>query len=90
VSAGGAWYLAVFGSERPDYRHFHAAPGLRALGSLPAPQAVIEIGLLILIATPIARVVFSLVAFALERDHLYVPITLAVLGILMYSISTAL
>jgi uncharacterized membrane protein len=46
-------------------------------------------GLLLLIATPVARVVFCLVAFALERDHAYVWITLVVLVILLYSIGTS-
>ena len=50
------------------------------------PQAVITLGLLLLIATPVVRVVVSVVAFALERDRRYVVITLAVLSILMISI----
>ena len=50
------------------------------------PQAVITLGLLLLIAIPVARVVVSVVAFALERDRRYVVITLAVLSILMISI----
>jgi uncharacterized membrane protein YfcA/uncharacterized membrane protein len=50
------------------------------------PQAVITLGLLLLIATPVVRVAVSVVAFALERDRRYVVITLAVLAILMISI----
>ena len=46
-------------------------------------------GLMILMATPVARVVFSLIAFALERDLTYVVCTLIVLAILLYSIGTA-
>jgi uncharacterized membrane protein len=45
--------------------------------------------LLLLIATPVARVVFCMVAFALERDHAYIWITLAVFLILLYSIGTS-
>jgi uncharacterized membrane protein len=56
---------------------------------LSAPEAVIQLGLLILIATPVARVIFSLVGFVLERDRVYVAITLAVLAILAYSIGSA-
>jgi uncharacterized membrane protein len=44
------------------------------------------LGLLLLIATPIARVAFSLVAFMLERDRTYVVITAIVLTILLYSL----
>jgi uncharacterized membrane protein len=49
-------------------------------------RAIIQFGLLLLIATPIARVIFSAVAFAFERDYLYVAFTLAVLAILTYSL----
>jgi uncharacterized membrane protein len=48
-------------------------------------QALVMLGLLMLIATPVARVAFSIVAFALERDRLYVTITAAVLALLIVS-----
>jgi uncharacterized membrane protein len=50
------------------------------------PRAVIQVGLLLLIVTPVARVGFSLVAFWLQRDRIYVPVTLVVLTILLYSL----
>jgi uncharacterized membrane protein len=90
VAAGGVWYLAANGAAPAGYRHFHdEARGLRSLASLTPPQVVILIGLLILIATPIARVVFSLIAFAMERDRTFVTITAVVLGVLAYSIGAA-
>ena len=49
-------------------------------------RAIIEIGLLLLIATPVMRVAFSMVAFALEKDRLYVVLTLIVLVILLLSL----
>jgi len=49
------------------------------------PQAIIVLGLLLLIATPVVRVAVSVVAFALERDRGYVVITLVVLAILILS-----
>ena len=49
------------------------------------PQAVIALGLLLLIATPILCVAVSILAFALERDLRFVVITLIVLGILLLS-----
>jgi uncharacterized membrane protein len=55
--------------------------GLRAL----RPLAISQLGLVVLIATPIVRVVTSLVAFALERDRLYVALTGIVLAILLAS-----
>jgi uncharacterized membrane protein len=42
--------------------------------------------LLLLIATPVARVIFSAIAFAIEHDYMYVVITLIVLGVLLYSL----
>jgi uncharacterized membrane protein len=42
--------------------------------------------LLFLIATPIVRVAFSIVGFAMERDRMYVVFTLIVLAILLYSL----
>ncbi|HLI07347.1 MAG TPA: TSUP family transporter [Ktedonobacteraceae bacterium] len=50
------------------------------------PQAVIAIGLLLLIATPVMRVAVSIVAFAAEHDRRFVVITLLVLLILLFSI----
>jgi uncharacterized membrane protein len=61
-------------------------------GDLPArltalePAAVVQLGLLTLLATPVARVAVSAAAFALERDRLYFAVTLAVLLILLASI----
>ncbi|MBV8519240.1 MAG: DUF1634 domain-containing protein [Acidobacteria bacterium] len=48
-------------------------------------EAIVMLGLLLLIATPVARVAFSVVAFALERDRLYVAITMIVLSLLVLS-----
>lgn len=50
------------------------------------PAAIVQLGLLTLLATPVARVAASVVGFALERDRLYTAITLAVLLILLTSI----
>ena len=49
-------------------------------------QAIIQFGLLLLIATPVARVAFSAVAFASRGDYMYVVITLIVLAVLLYSL----
>jgi uncharacterized membrane protein len=90
VAAGGVWYVSTDSSATADYRHFHpGVGGVHALATLAAPQILILVGLLILIATPIARVAFSLVAFALEGDRLYVGVALVVLAALFYSIGTS-
>jgi uncharacterized membrane protein len=50
------------------------------------PLAIAQLGLLVLLATPVARVAASVVGFALEGDRLYAAITLAVLVVLLTSI----
>ncbi len=92
VLAGGFWWLAYAGGSVPSYHQFHGVPDeLRHVGRLlaslsqPRADAVIQVGLLLLIATPVARVALALVGFALERDPVYVIITLVVLTVLVYS-----
>ena len=93
VLIGAVIFLARHGHTTADYRDFRGQ--LSTLRTLPgivhgarhlSGAAIIQLGLLVLIATPIARVVFSAVAFARERDWLYVAVTLAVLGVLMYGL----
>ncbi|HTX38228.1 MAG TPA: DUF1634 domain-containing protein [Bryobacteraceae bacterium] len=55
----------------------------------PRAITLIWVGLLILVATPVARVVFSLVAFALQGDRAYVVITGIVLAVLVYSLAAS-
>ncbi len=49
-------------------------------------RGLIQLGVRLLIATPVARVVFSIIAFALQRDRTYIVVTLIVLGVLFYSL----
>ena len=49
------------------------------------PQAIIALGLLLLIATPVLSVTAALVGFALEHDRSYVVIALIVLATLVMS-----
>ncbi len=94
VMAGGVLYLARHGGERPHYAVFQGEPtDLRTVHGILADavslrgRGLVQLGLLLLIATPVARVVFSLVAFALQRDWTYVWVTALVLGILVASLS---
>lgn len=93
VLAGGILYLRTHPGGAVDYRAFAGEPaGLRSPVALfrllltGDPVALIEVGVLLLIATPIARVVFAVVGFALERDRLYVAVSLAVLAVLLASL----
>jgi uncharacterized membrane protein len=90
--AGGIWHLAQSGSAMPDYHVFHGEPAdlMTLSGVLSGVMAgrsecLIQLGLLMLVATPIARVALCLVAFAAERDRAYVGITLIVLTVLIAS-----
>jgi uncharacterized membrane protein len=96
VLSGGVLYLAQHGSTVPDYRVFRGEPAyLRGVSGIVSDtraldgRGLIQLGLLVLLATPIARVAFSVVAFALERDRTYVAVTLTVLAVLFYSLGAA-
>jgi uncharacterized membrane protein len=93
VLVGGIVYIAHHGWERADYRVFRGEPqDLREIRGIVGDawafqgRGIIQLGLLLLIATPIARVAFSIVGFAAERDRMYVGFTLLVLGVLLYSL----
>jgi uncharacterized membrane protein len=92
VLVGGVVYLA----RHPypiDYRVFRGEPeGLSAISGIFSEatkfhgRGLMQLGLLVLIFTPTARVTFSVFAFLYQRDWKYVVFTLIVLGILLYSL----
>ncbi len=94
VLAGGVLFLLREGRQpSPDLRTFREEPEeLRRPGAILQEtatlnsRALIMLGLLLLIATPVARVIFSIFAFALQRDYLYVLFTVLVLAVLLYSL----
>jgi uncharacterized membrane protein len=93
VAVGGILYIARYGADAPHWSVFRGEPSdLRSLSGILddalalSSRGVIQLGLILLIATPIARVVFSVAAFALERDATYVVVTLIVLAVLLYSL----
>jgi uncharacterized membrane protein len=93
VLAGGIIYLVRHGGEMPNYRIFHGQPselrfvsGILHVAALLSGRGVIQLGFLVLIATPVMRVLVSGVAFALQRDWLYVVVVLLVLAVLLYSL----
>ncbi len=96
VLVGGAIFLTKYGGTHPDYSKFAGEPSrLRHIDGIIAEsfslggRGLIQFGLLILIATPVARVLFSVAAFAVQRDRLYVVVTLIVLAVLIISLSGA-
>ena len=93
ILLGGILYLRHPGNPAPDYTHFHAAPAeaLSIRGTLAgvlrgSDLSIIQFGVLLLIATPIVRVLFALVGFAREGDRLYAWVSAIVMGILVFSL----
>ena len=93
VFCGAVVYLARHGAEPADYRVFHGEanqlrtiPGVLHEAFAFQGRGIMQLGLLLLIATPVARVVLSILGFAAERDRMYVGFATIVLAILLYSL----
>ena len=93
VILGGTAMLVQRGLQNADFHVFQdvAAPlrsltgivrGVLALDS----AAIVQLGLVLLILTPVARVALTLVAFVLQRDLLYTGVTAVVLALLLYGL----
>jgi uncharacterized membrane protein len=94
VLAGGVWFVSGYADQRPDYSHFHPTPAsYHSLTSVfeeiseGQSRGIIELGLLLLIATPVARVLFAMILFAQARDFVYCGISLFVLAVLVFSLA---
>ena len=96
VLAGGVLYLLQTPHGRVNYHTFVAGP--ESMRMVPAiarsaarlnSEGLMQFGLLLLIATPVARVVMAVAGFALERDRLYVVVSLIVLVVLLASLTRA-
>jgi len=96
VLVGGVLYLVKYGHQSPRYEVFRGEPTdlryasdvLRDAFGVHA-RGLIQLGLLLLIATPVARVAASVIEFAHERDGLYLTTALIVLGVLIYSLASS-
>jgi uncharacterized membrane protein len=91
VLIGAALLLARHGDEPVSFAHFSGEPrtlrhpraiAVDALGG--SGRGLIQLGLLWLIATPVARVAFAALAFWRARDRLYLGVTLWVLAVLAF------
>lgn len=96
VLAGAGLYIFQNAHDHVNYRTFVAGP--ESIRTVPAithsavhlsSNGLMQFGLLLLIATPVARVVLAVVGFAMERDYLYVVVSLIVLTILLASLTRA-
>ncbi|TCD04040.1 DUF1634 domain-containing protein [Pedobacter psychroterrae] len=97
IFVGGLLYLLHHEEQLVDYHVFNSLQQeyssissiLLGLSRFNA-KAIIQFGILLLIFTPVARVVFSVFSFIIERDYLYVIIGLLVFGIILFSLSNRL
>ncbi|HET9319411.1 MAG TPA: DUF1634 domain-containing protein [Bryobacteraceae bacterium] len=95
VLAGGLIYLVRHGTEAPGYHVFRGEPAdLRTIGGIFRDavalrgRGIIQLGLLLLIATPVARVAYLVYAFGRQGDRLYAAIALIVLVLLAYGLTS--
>ena len=93
VLVGGVIYLVGHGHSPVNFHVFHdESADLRSIHGVIRDalalhgRGIIQLGLLFLIATPVARVAFSIFGFAAERDRLYVVFTIIVFCVLLYSL----
>lgn len=92
---GGIVYLMHHGSEIEDYsvfkendRNIFEVISTVVNGAIDGQgEYLIFFGIILLFLTPVFRVLLSLFSFMLEKDYLYVLITLIVILIIITSIS---
>jgi uncharacterized membrane protein len=91
VLIGGILYLTQSGGVKPLYRTFHREPTNLCelkqivLGVFTSdPRNWMQFGLLLLVATPVARVILSVITFIRETDRTYIVLTLIVLCVLIF------
>lgn len=91
--AGAIILLASSGGSVADFHVFRgASSGLRSVGAIVRGvaaldgRAITQLGLVLLILTPVARVALTLWAFLRQHDRLYVLVTTIVLALLLYGL----
>jgi uncharacterized membrane protein len=97
VTIGGVFYLIQNHAILVSYSAFRMeGSNLRTISGIVSSalrlraDALIQLGLVLLIATPIARVGLATLGFYYEGDRLYVAVSLTVLALLIFSIAHAL
>lgn len=93
IVIGAIIYLWQSGHQHPNYHKFEGMNNtfyslsyvINGVSKLSG-EHIIQLGVLVLIATPVARIVFSIIGFIKENDNLYIIITFLVLFIILGSI----
>lgn len=88
VAAGGVAYLVEHAGAAARYHTFGAAQTFSTPAAIVRsalafdPIGIIALGLVVLVLTPVARMLFALGAFAIQRDRVYVTFSVIVLIVL--------
>jgi uncharacterized membrane protein len=91
VIFGGVIYICRNGHTIANYHTFKGIPAFVQLDGIIngiltfRGRAIIQVGIVLLIATPVLRILFSAIGFILEKDYLYTFISLLVLSIIFIS-----
>ena len=93
VLIGGVMLLVQYGSATAAFSSFKGEPDqLRSLAAIARAaftgdsRGIVQLGLVLLIITPLARVALTLIAFVVQRDRIFIAITSLVLAILLYGL----
>jgi uncharacterized membrane protein len=93
VVVGAILLLAHHGLDVADFRRFSGEPdALKSVGGILRTafagdsRSIVQLGLVLLIATPVARVAITLISFIHQRDRFYIGVTTLVLALLLYSL----
>jgi uncharacterized membrane protein len=90
---GGVLYMIRHGEELPAYRTFHGV--MDGLGSVRgilrevrvgSARGVIQLSVLLMIATPVMRVAFAVYGFSRQRNWMFTGVSVVVLGLLAWGL----
>jgi uncharacterized membrane protein len=90
VVIGLVMFVIAHGSQPAVYNNFDATHVFSFSSFLDSllqgnSSAIMELGVMVLIATPVARVLFTMIGFWLEKDRMYTVIAFLVLCIIIGS-----
>lgn len=84
AQSGGA--AAAFSSFRGEPEQLRSLVGIVRAAVAGDSRGIVQMGLVLLICTPLARVALTLIAFVAQRDRIFIAITALVLAILLYGL----
>lgn len=90
VLTGWILYTVQTHGAAPSYKHFEPKPfgligAVHGVFSMQG-RSLLELGVLLLVATPVLRVGICIVGFLQQKDKLYVAVSSIVLAVLLFSL----